>query len=254
MYNTQDDERRRYDEQRREQQRREDEQRQERQRRDDEQRRLNEEAHWRKKDAERQQDEWLRSKKHDNEAMADRIQQEKDAGDREWDERRDNQARSTSSYPSYSAPSSSAPSPQASESSQGQARRDTGGEALGLLIWTLLVFTLPLMLIGAAAELLVTKFPKFSADPSFAGPVAKAFVQWTGDWPKALYEVLDKAFQSKSYGTLLLYCLITSVCIGLCKWLLARLFRLHWALGLTVSLGLASLVGLFIYVVVHFQR
>lgn len=49
MYNTQDDERRRYDEQRREQQRREDEQRQERQRRDDEQRRLNEEAHWRKK-------------------------------------------------------------------------------------------------------------------------------------------------------------------------------------------------------------
>lgn len=57
MYNTQDDERRRYDEQRREQQRREDEQRQERQRRDDEQRRLNEEAHWRKKDAERQQDE-----------------------------------------------------------------------------------------------------------------------------------------------------------------------------------------------------
>lgn len=110
------------------------------------------------------------------------------------------------------------------------------------------------MLIGAAAELLVTKFPKFSADPSFAGQVAKAFVQWTGDWPKALYEVLDKAFQSKSYWTLLLYCLITSVCIGLCKWLLARLFRLHWALGLTVSLGLASLVGLFIYVVVHFQR
>lgn len=43
MYNTQDDERRRYDEQRREQQRREDEQRLERQRRDDEQRRLNEE-------------------------------------------------------------------------------------------------------------------------------------------------------------------------------------------------------------------
>lgn len=139
MYNTQDDERRRYDEQRREQQRREDEQRQERQRRDDEQRRLNEEAHWRKKDAERQQDEWLRSKKHDNEAAYDRIQQQKDADDREWDERRNSQATPTPSYPSYSTSHDSAPAPYASPPSQRQGQQDTGGEALGLLIWNLLV-------------------------------------------------------------------------------------------------------------------
>lgn len=254
MYNTQDDERRRYDEQRREQQRRDDEQRQEQQRRDDEQRRLDEGAHWRKKQAEEQENERLRHTKQENDAAYDRIQQQKDADDREWDERRNSQATLTPSYPSYSTPHDSAPVPYASPASQKQGQQDKGSEALGLLIWNLLVFTLPLVLIGAAAELLVTKFPKFSADPSFAGQIAKAFVQWTGDWPKALYEVLDKAFQSKSYWTLLLYCLITSVLIGVCKWLLARLFRLHWTLGLTVSLGLAGVVGLFIYVVVHFQR
>lgn len=128
------------------------------------------------------------------------------------------------------------------------------GFRLGLVI--AVVFGPP---VGAYAALgiLLSKFPLYAVDPSFAGAVARTFfnavAQWAGDF-QAFHFYLAREWRFHNFGTLLLYCLAFWVSVFAALWIIGRLFLLNRALGIVGIFTALVPVGLFIYVVVHFFK
>lgn len=244
MYSNDDDRRR--DEQRRW----EEQQYREQQRRDDEaayarrqQEQRNHAEFYARREAQAQ--EW-EAEKQQNRADNERR-------DQDWNDWRKQQA-GQGGYAAH-APSYAQPEPQ-SFPLQAAAAPDGNG-LVGLVAFALLLavaFAVPALVFLALYELLY-RFPLYALDPSFAGKVARAFVQALGsEWMQTLYQFIHTSVRRRAYGPLFLYGagVWGVVLIGV-PLVLGLTYRIHVAVGRIAVLALITVVGLFVYVLAHFS-
>ena len=242
MYSNDDDRRR--DEQRRWEEQRRDEQRQ----RDDDaayarrqQEQRDHEQAWARKDAQARE----------LHAQAQQRRADDERHDRDWDEWRKQQAARSGAYAAPASSSSSAPQ---ATSSAGRSGDDGLGALVGLAI-LLLLLAMPPLLVFAALEEFIQKFPRYAVDPSFSGQVAGFFVQALGvEWAKTLHKWIETSFRHKDYWHMFLYGAGVWVILACGLSLIRQMFRVHVMAGLVTMLALLGPMVLFMYMSWHFSR
>ena len=242
MYSNDDDRRR--DEQRRWEEQRRDEQRQ----RDDDA------AYARRQQEQRDHEQaWARKDAQARELHAQEQQRRADdeRHDQDWDEWRKQQAARSGAYAAPASCSSSAPQ---ATSSAGRSGDDGLGALVGLAILLLLLAMQPL-LVFAALEEFIQKFPRYAVDPSFSGQVAGFFVQALGvEWAKTLHKWIETSFRHKDYWHMFLYGAGVWVILACGLSLIRQMFRVHVMAGLVTMLALLGPMVLFMYMSWHFSR
>ncbi len=242
MYSNDDDRRR--DEQRRWEEQRRDEQRQ----RDDDA------AYARRQQEQRDHEQaWARKDAQARELHAQEQQRRADdeRHDRDWDEWRKQQAARSGAYAASASSSSSAPQ---ATSSAGRSGDDGLGALVGLAI-LLLLLAMPPLLVFAALEEFIQKFPRYAVDPSFSGQVAGFFVQALGvEWAKTLHKWIETSFRHKDYWHMFLYGAGVWVILACGLSLIRQMFRVHVMAGLVTMLALLGPMVLFMYMSWHFSR
>ncbi len=242
MYSNDDDRRR--DEQRRWEEQRRDEQRQ----RDDDA------AYARRQQEQRDHEQaWARKDAQARELHAQEQQRRADdeRHDRDWDEWRKQQAARSGAYAAPASSSSSAPQ---ATSSAGRSGDDGLGALVGLAI-LLLLLAMPPLLVFAALEEFIQKFPRYAVDPSFSGQVAGFFVQALGvEWAKTLHKWIETSFRHKDYWHMFLYGAGVWVILACGLSLIRQMFRVHVMAGLVTMLALLGPMVLVMYVSWHFSR
>ena len=242
MYSNDDDRRR--DEQRRWEEQSRDEQRQ----RDDDaayarrqQEQRDHEQAWARKDAQARE----------LHAQAQQRRADDERHDQDWDEWRKQQAARSGAYAAPASSSSSAPQ---ATSSAGRSGDDGLGALVGLAM-LLLLLAMPPLLVFAALEEFIQKFPRYAVDPSFSGQVAGFFVQALGvEWAKTLHKWIETSFRHKDYWHMFLYGAGVWVILACGLSLIRQMFRVHAMAGLVTMLALLGPMGLFMYVCWHFSR
>ena len=233
--------------------RRDEQHRLEEQRRDEQRRRDDNAAYERKQQEQRENAQaWARKEAQARESHAQ--EQQRLAGnerhDRDWDEWRKQQAARSGAY---AAPASAPSAPQATSSS-GRSGDDGLGGLVGLAI-LLLLLAMPPLLVFAALEEFIQKFPRYAVDPSFSGQVAGFFVQALGvEWAKTLHKWIETSFRHKDYWHMFLYGAGVWVILACGLSLIRQMFRVHVMAGLVTMLALLGPMGLFMYVCWHFSR
>lgn len=242
MYSNDDDRRR--DEQRRWEEQRRDEQRQ----RDDDA------AYARRQQEQRDHEQaWARKDAQARELHAQEQQRRADdeRHDRDWDEWRKQQAARSGAYAAPASSSSSAPQ---ATSSAGRSGDDGLGALVGLAI-LLLLLAMPPLLVFAALEEFIQKFPRYAVDPSFSGQVAGFFVQALGvEWAKTLHKWIETSFRHKDYWHMFLYGAGVWVILACGLSLIRQMLRVHVMAGLVTMLALLGPMVLFMYMSWHFSR
>lgn len=242
MYSNDDDRRR--DEQRRWEEQRRDEQRQ----RDDDA------AYARRQQEQRDHEQaWARKDAQARELHAQEQQRRADdeRHDRDWDEWRKQQAARSGAYAAPASSSSSAPQ---ATSSAGRSGDDGLGALVGLAI-LLLLLAMPPLLVFAALDEFIQKFPRYAVDPSFSGQVAGFFVQALGvEWAKTLHKWIETSFRHKDYWHMFLYGAGVWVILACGLSLIRQMFRVHVMAGLVTMLALLGPMVLFMYMSWHFSR
>ena len=242
MYSNDDDRRR--DEQRRWEEQRRDEQRQ----RDDDA------AYARRQQEQRDHEQaWARKDAQARELHAQEQQRRADdeRHDQDWDEWRKQQAARSGAYAAPASSSSSAPQ---ATSSAGRSGDDGLGALVGLAI-LLLLLAMPPLLVFAALEEFIQKFPRYAVDPSFSGQVAGFFVQALGvEWAKTLHKWIETSFRHKDYWHMFLYGAGVWVILACGLSLIRQMFRVHVMAGLVTMLALLGPMVLFMYMPWHFSR
>ena len=242
MYSNDDDRRR--DEQRRWDEQRRDEQRQ----RDDDA------AYARRQQEQRDHEQaWARKDAQARELHAQEQQRRADdeRHDRDWDEWRKQQAARSGAYAAPASSSSSAPQ---ATSSAGRSGDDGLGALVGLAM-LLLLLAMPPLLVFAALEEFIQKFPRYAVDPSFSGQVAGFFVQALGvEWAKTLHKWIETSFRHKDYWHMFLYGAGVWVILACGLSLIRQMFRVHVMAGLVIMLALLGPMVLVMYVSWHFSR
>ena len=242
MYSNDDDRRR--DEQRRWEEQRRDEQRQ----RDDDaayarrqQEQRDHEQAWARKDAQARE----------LHAQAQQRRADDERHDQDWDEWRKQQAARSGAYAAPASSSSSAPQ---ATSSAGRSGDDGLGALVGLAM-LLLLLAMPPLLVFAALEEFIQKFPRYAVDPSFSGQVAGFFVQALGvEWAKTLHKWIETSFRHKDYWHMFLYGAGVWVILACGLSLIRQMFRVHVMAGLVTMLALLGPMVLVMYVSWHFSR
>ena len=242
MYSNDDDRRR--DEQRRWEEQRRDEQRQ----RDDDaayarrqQEQRDHEQAWARKDAQARE----------LHAQAQQRRADDERHDQDWDEWRKQQAARSGAYAAPASSSSSAPQ---ATSSAGRSGDDGLGALVGLAM-LLLLLAMPPLLVFAALEEFIQKFPRYAVDPSFSGQVAGFFVQALGvEWAKTLHKWIETSFRHKDYWHMFLYGAGVWVILACGLSLIRQMFRVHVMAGLVTMLALLGPMVLFMYMSWHFSR
>lgn len=242
MYSNDDDRRR--DEQRRWEEQRRDEQRQ----RDDDA------AYARRQQEQRDHEQaWARKDAQARELHAQEQQRRADdeRHDQDWDEWRKQQAARSGAYAAPASSSSSAPQ---ATSSAGRSGDDGLGALVGLAM-LLLLLAMPPLLVFAALEEFIQKFPRYAVDPSFSGQVAGFFVQALGvEWAKTLHKWIETSFRHKDYWHMFLYGAGVWVILACGLSLIRQMFRVHVMAGLVTMLALLGPMVLVMYVSWHFSR
>ena len=242
MYSNDDDRRRdeqcRWEEQRRDEQRRRDDaaayERRQQEQRDHEQA-------WARKDAQARE----------SHAQEQQRRADDERHDRDWDEWRKQQAARSGAYAAPASSSSSAPQ---ATSSAGRSGDDGLGALVGLAI-LLLLLAMPPLLVFAALEEFIQKFPRYAVDPSFSGQVAGFFVQALGvEWAKTLHKWIETSFRHKDYWHMFLYGAGVWVILACGLSLIRQMFRVHVMAGLVTMLALLGPMVLFMYMSWHFSR
>ena len=242
MYSNDDDRRR--DEQRRWEEQSRDEQRQ----RDDDaayarrqQEQRDHEQAWARKDAQARE----------LHAQAQQRRADDERHDQDWDEWRKQQAARSGAYAAPASSSSSAPQ---ATSSAGRSGDDGLGALVGLAM-LLLLLAMPPLLVFAALEEFIQKFPRYAVDPSFSGQVAGFFVQALGvEWAKTLHKWIETSFRHKDYWHMFLYGAGVWVILACGLSLIRQMFRVHVMAGLVTMLALLGPMVLFMYMSWHFSR
>ena len=233
--------------------RRDEQHRLEEQRRDEQRRRDDNAAYERKQQEQRENAQaWARKEAQARESHAQ--EQQRLAGnerhDRDWDEWRKQQAARSGAY---AAPASAPSAPQATSSS-GRSGDDGLGGLVGLAI-LLLLLAMPPLLVFAALEEFIQKFPRYAVDPSFSGQVAGFFVQALGvEWAKTLHKWIETSFRHKDYWHMFLYGAGVWVILACGLSLIRQMFRVHVMAGLVTMLALLGPMVLVMYVSWHFSR
>ena len=234
--------------------RRRDEQRRWEEQRRDEQRRRDDAAAYERRQQEQRDHEqaWARKDAQARESHAQEQQRRADdeLHDRDWDEWRKQQAARSGAY---AAPASAPSAPQATSSS-GRSGDDGLGGLVGLAI-LLLLLAMPPLLVFAALEEFIQKFPRYAVDPSFSGQVAGFFVQALGvEWAKTLHKWIETSFRHKDYWHMFLYGAGVWVILACGLSLIRQMFRVHVMAGLVTMLALLGPMVLFMYMPWHFSR
>lgn len=234
--------------------RRRDEQRRWEEQRRDEQRRRDDAAAYERRQQEQRDHEqaWARKDAQARESHAQEQQRRADdeLHDRDWDEWRKQQAARSGAY---AAPASAPSAPQATSSS-GRSGDDGLGGLVGLAI-LLLLLAMPPLLVFAALEEFIQKFPRYAVDPSFSGQVAGFFVQALGvEWAKTLHKWIETSFRHKDYWHMFLYGAGVWVILACGLSLIRQMFRVHVMAGLVTMLALLGPMVLFMYMSWHFSR
>lgn len=234
--------------------RRRDEQRRLEEQRRDEQRRRDDAAAYERRQQEQRDHEqaWARKDAQARESHAQEQQRRADdeLHDRDWDEWRKQQAARSGAY---AAPASAPSAPQATSSS-GRSGDDGLGGLVGLAI-LLLLLAMPPLLVFAALEEFIQKFPRYAVDPSFSGQVAGFFVQALGvEWAKTLHKWIETSFRHKDYWHMFLYGAGVWVILACGLSLIRQMFRVHVMAGLVTMLALLGPMVLFMYMSWHFSR
>ena len=233
--------------------RRDEQHRLEEQRRDEQRRRDDNAAYERKQQEQRENAQaWARKEAQARESHAQ--EQQRLAGnerhDRDWDEWRKQQAARSGAY---AAPASAPSAPQGTSSS-GRSGDDGLGGLVGLAI-LLLLLAMPPLLVFAALEEFIQKFPRYAVDPSFSGQVAGFFVQALGvEWAKTLHKWIETSFRHKDYWHMFLYGAGVWVILACGLSLIRQMFRVHVMAGLVTMLALLGPMVLVMYVSWHFSR
>lgn len=235
--------------------RRRDEQRRLEEQRRDEQRRRDDNAAYERKQQEQRENAqaWARKEAQARESHAQEQQwlADNERHDRDWDEWRKQQAACSGAYAAPASSPSSAP--QTTSSSRGSG--DDGLGALVGLAILLLLLAMPPLLVFAALEEFIQKFPRYAVDPSFSGQVAGFFVQALGvEWAKTLHKWIETSFRHKDYWHMFLYGAGVWVILACGLSLIRQMFRVHVMAGLVTMLALLGPMVLFMYMSWHFSR
>ena len=119
----------------------------------------------------------------------------------------------------------------------------------------LLLLAMPPLLVFAALEEFIQKFPRYAVDPSFSGQVAGFFVQALGvEWAKTLHKWIETSFRHKDYWHMFLYGAGVWVILACGLSLIRQMFRVHVMAGLVTMLALLGPMVLVMYVSWHFSR
>jgi hypothetical protein len=157
--------------------------------------------------------------------------------------------------PSLTGNTQTAPHPPGSATAASAHISDDGDRSILYLSLLLALVVAPPFMVYSALGSLVREFPHYAADHSFAGQVAKVFVQGLWQWShelEAFHWLLSFRLRNTWGWDVFFYGVKVWLLVGAVLFLLWCLFRVHKALGLAAIVALLGPIGLFLYVQLHF--